>query len=107
MVRSVLAQLARVIPSWKIIPTQDITDAAIRDVEVRKDVRLTPTFFFLLQNTLNISGSENRNFIHLCKWQIRSDPYCYKGRPRLQTGFQLMQTTRDIEKIIPEVNNRL
>ncbi|KAK1396311.1 caffeoylshikimate esterase-like [Heracleum sosnowskyi] len=72
MVRSVIAQLARVIPSWRIVPTQDITDVAIRDVEVRKE--------------------------------IRSNPYCYTGRLRLQTGCQLMQTTRDIEKILPEIS---
>uniref|UniRef100_A0A164ZH61 Serine aminopeptidase S33 domain-containing protein n=1 Tax=Daucus carota subsp. sativus TaxID=79200 RepID=A0A164ZH61_DAUCS len=35
--------------------------------------------------------------------RIRSNPYCYKGVPRLQTGFQLMQTTSSIEKILPEV----
>lgn len=72
VVVSVLTQLAKVIPSWRIIPTQDIIDAAFRDPEVRKE--------------------------------IRANPYCYKGRPRLQTGYQLMLTSMDIEKKLAEVS---
>ncbi|KAL8093331.1 caffeoylshikimate esterase-like [Apium graveolens] len=72
MMVSVLTQLARVIPSWRIIPTQDIIDAAFRDPEVRKE--------------------------------IRANPYCYKGRPRLQTGYQLMMTSMDIEENLAEVS---
>lgn len=72
MVVSVLTQLARVIPSWRIIPTNDIIDAAFRDPAVRKE--------------------------------IRANPYCYKGRPRLQTGYQLMLTSMDIEKNLEQVS---
>ncbi|WOH02540.1 hypothetical protein DCAR_0521929 [Daucus carota subsp. sativus] len=51
----------------------------------------------------HISGSGNKFHPCFCTRQIRSNPYCYKGVPRLQTGFQLMQTTSSIEKILPEV----
>lgn len=38
LVINVLTKLTRVIPTWKIIPTQDIVDIAFRDPEVRKEV---------------------------------------------------------------------
>lgn len=39
LVIKVLTKLCRVIPTWKIIPTQDIVDVAFRDPEVRKQIR--------------------------------------------------------------------
>ncbi|KAK3002255.1 hypothetical protein RJ639_020893 [Escallonia herrerae] len=68
---SVLTKLTRFIPTWKIVPTQDIIDLAFRDPEVKKE--------------------------------IRSNPYCYKGRPRLLTGFQLLTVSMDLEKRLQEV----
>ncbi|KAM7499228.1 hypothetical protein LguiA_023642 [Lonicera macranthoides] len=72
MVISVLTKLTRIIPTWKIIPTQDIIDAAFRVPEVREE--------------------------------IRANPYCYKGRPRLQTGYQLLSISLDLEKRLQEVS---
>ncbi|CAK9176535.1 unnamed protein product [Ilex paraguariensis] len=72
LVISVLTKLARIIPTWKIIPTQDIIDVAFRDPEIRKEVR--------------------------------ANPYCYKGRPRLQTGYQLLSVSLDLEKRLQEVS---
>ncbi|GFY82221.1 alpha/beta-Hydrolases superfamily protein [Actinidia rufa] len=72
LVVNVLKKLCRIIPTWKIIPTQDIIDVAFRDLEVRKE--------------------------------IRSNPYCYKGRPRLQTGNQLMTVSLHLEQRLQEVS---
>ncbi|PSR93068.1 Caffeoylshikimate esterase, partial [Actinidia chinensis var. chinensis] len=72
VVVNVLTKLCRIIPTWKIIPTQDIVDVAFRDPEVRQE--------------------------------IRSNPYCYKGRPRLLTGNQLLQVSLDLEQRLQEVS---
>ncbi|KAL8103663.1 hypothetical protein AgCh_028020 [Apium graveolens] len=37
----------------------------------------------------------------MCK--VRSSPYCYKGRPRLQTSYQLLTVSLDIEQRLQEV----
>ncbi|CAH9065403.1 unnamed protein product [Cuscuta europaea] len=71
MVISVLNQLCKVIPTWKLIPTQDIVAAAFRDPNVRNE--------------------------------IRANPYCYKGRPRLKTGNELLAVSMDLEKRLNEV----
>jgi acylglycerol lipase len=72
IVISVLQKLTKIIPTWKIIPTEDIIDAAFRVQQVRDE--------------------------------IRGNPYCYKGRPRLQTGHQLLQVSLDLEKRLEEVS---
>ncbi|XP_065872578.1 caffeoylshikimate esterase-like [Euphorbia lathyris] len=36
--------------------------------------------------------------------QVRSNPYCYKGRPRLKTGLELVRTTMEIEKWLHKVS---
>ncbi|XP_052186679.1 caffeoylshikimate esterase-like isoform X2 [Diospyros lotus] len=72
MMINFLTKLCSVIPTWKIIPTQDIIDTAFRDPEIRTE--------------------------------IRSNPYCYKGRPRLQTGNQLMRASLDLEQRLQEVS---
>lgn len=46
MVISVLTKLCNFIPTWRIVPTQDIVDSAFRDPEVRKEV-LTSHHFIL------------------------------------------------------------
>nr|GMD52830.1 caffeoylshikimate esterase-like [Ipomoea batatas] len=40
IVLSVLKKFSKIIPTWKIIPTQDIIDAAFRDPAIRKEVTL-------------------------------------------------------------------
>ncbi|KAL6980458.1 acylglycerol lipase [Sarracenia purpurea var. burkii] len=72
VVVNLLSKLSRLIPTWKIIPTQDIIDAAFRDPQVRSE--------------------------------IRSNPYCYKGRPRLLTGKQLLTVSLDLEQRLQEVS---
>ncbi|XP_059666189.1 caffeoylshikimate esterase-like [Cornus florida] len=72
LVITVLTKLCRIIPTWKIVPTQDIIDIAFRDPQIREE--------------------------------IRSNPYCYKGRPRLQTGQQLLTVSLDLEKRLQEVS---
>ncbi|KAK9283279.1 hypothetical protein L1049_011515 [Liquidambar formosana] len=69
---SVLNKLSKFIPTWKIIPTADIIDAAFREPEVRKE--------------------------------IRANPYCYKGRPRLKTGYELLRISTNIEKKLNQVS---
>ncbi|XP_058099011.1 caffeoylshikimate esterase-like isoform X2 [Magnolia sinica] len=38
----------------------------------------------------------------MCK--VRSNPYCYKGRPRLKTGNQLLMASLEIEKNLDQVS---
>ncbi|XP_010253357.1 PREDICTED: caffeoylshikimate esterase-like [Nelumbo nucifera] len=71
VVINVLTQLCKIIPTWKIIPTKDIIDIAIKEPQRREEVR--------------------------------SNPYCYKGRPRLKTGNQLLAVSLDIEQNLHEV----
>lgn len=72
MVVNVLSKLCKVIPTWKIIPTKDIIDSAIKNPEWRKEVR--------------------------------ENPYCYKGKPRLKTGHELLMASLDIEKNLDQVS---
>lgn len=71
MVVSILSALSKVIPTWKIIPTQDIVDIAFKVPEVRE--------------------------------QIRANKYCYKGKPRLRTGYELNRVSTGIEQSLNEV----
>ncbi|XP_028799525.1 caffeoylshikimate esterase-like [Neltuma alba] len=68
----VLTLLSKVIPTWKIIPTQDIIDVAFKVPQVRH--------------------------------QVRANPYCYKGRPRLKTGYELLRVNSEIESTLHEVS---
>lgn len=72
MVISILSTLSKVIPSWKLVPTQDIIDVAFKDPEVRQ--------------------------------QVRDNKYCYKGKPRLRTGYELLRVSTGIEKNLNEVS---
>lgn len=38
VVTTVLTKLSEIIPTWKLIPTQDVIDAAFRDPQIRKEV---------------------------------------------------------------------
>ncbi|KAK4432576.1 Caffeoylshikimate esterase [Sesamum alatum] len=38
------------------------------------------------------------------RYEVRSNPYTYKGRPRLQTGYQLYAASVDLEQRLPEVS---
>ncbi|KAG6573171.1 Caffeoylshikimate esterase, partial [Cucurbita argyrosperma subsp. sororia] len=72
IVVSILTKLCNLIPTWKIIPTQDIIDVAFKAPEIRH--------------------------------QIRTNPYCYKGRPRLNTGHELLKISLDLEQRLEEVS---
>ncbi|KAM7270444.1 hypothetical protein ACFE04_029658 [Oxalis oulophora] len=71
LVVNVLSKLTSIIPTWKIIPSQDIIDAAFKEPEIRQ--------------------------------QVRENSYCYKGRPRLKTGYELLRVSLDLEKRLNEV----
>ncbi|KAK4769414.1 hypothetical protein SAY86_027564 [Trapa natans] len=36
--------------------------------------------------------------------QVRANPYCYKGRPRLKTGYECLRFSMDLEKRLNEVS---
>ncbi|WZZ40208.1 hypothetical protein YC2023_036467 [Brassica napus] len=72
LVISILSKLSGVIPTWKIIPGQDIIETAFKQPEIRK--------------------------------QVRENPYCYKGRPRLKTAYELLRVSTDLEKRLNEVS---
>lgn len=40
-----LAKLANLMPTWRIVPTQDIIEAAVRDPERKKEVRSNPYWY--------------------------------------------------------------
>ncbi|KAI4370629.1 hypothetical protein MLD38_018960 [Melastoma candidum] len=72
VVVTVLMTLCNVIPTWKIIPTKDIIDLALKQPHIRDEVR--------------------------------SNPYCYKGRPRLKTGHELLRVSLELEKTLNQVS---
>ncbi|MQM19899.1 hypothetical protein Taro_052913 [Colocasia esculenta] len=72
VVISILTKLCKVIPTWKIVPTQDVIDTAIKNPERRMEVR--------------------------------NNPYCYKGNPRLKTAHELLLASLDVEKKLNEVS---
>ena len=43
------------------------------------------------------------NVSSLINLQVRANPYCYKGRPRLNTGNELLKTSMELEKRLNEV----
>lgn len=72
LVVNALTLLSKIIPTWKIIPTKDIIDIAIKDPKRREEVR--------------------------------SNVYCYKGKPRLRTGNELLKVSLDIERNLRKVS---
>uniref|UniRef100_A0A7N0TL66 Serine aminopeptidase S33 domain-containing protein n=1 Tax=Kalanchoe fedtschenkoi TaxID=63787 RepID=A0A7N0TL66_KALFE len=71
-VAKALSRLARIIPTWKIVPTpNDVVDAAFRLPETRME--------------------------------IRENPYCYKGRPRLKTAYELMRVSTELENNLHKI----
>ncbi|KAJ0987725.1 hypothetical protein J5N97_006081 [Dioscorea zingiberensis] len=71
IVINILTKLCKIIPTWRLTPTQDIIDIAFKSPEFRKE--------------------------------IRSNPYCYKGRPRLKTANELLMVSLDIEQNLHKV----
>ncbi|KAG0468082.1 hypothetical protein HPP92_017410 [Vanilla planifolia] len=72
VVIKLLTKLSHVIPTWRIIPIQDIVDAAHKSPKKREE--------------------------------IRSNPLCYKGRPRLKTAIELFLVCSDIENNFHEAS---
>ncbi|ESQ52619.1 hypothetical protein EUTSA_v10016977mg [Eutrema salsugineum] len=72
VVTSILTKLAWFIPTWKIVPGNDIIDIAIREPHIRN--------------------------------QVRENKYCYKGRPRLKTAYELLMVSLDLEKNLHQVS---
>ncbi|TKY50633.1 Caffeoylshikimate esterase [Spatholobus suberectus] len=72
VVISVLSALSKVIPTWKIVPSPDVIDAAFKVPEVRAE--------------------------------IRANKYCYKGKPRLRTAYELLRVSTEIEHRLHEVS---
>ncbi|CAL5407192.1 unnamed protein product [Camellia sinensis] len=102
LVIKVLTKLCRVIPTWKIIPTQDIVDVAFRDPEVRKEIVIDQEGNPKETRVFGAIARELRqlNFTRI----IRSNSYCYTDKPRLQTGNQLMTVSLDLEQRLNEVS---
>ncbi|XP_062092737.1 caffeoylshikimate esterase-like [Humulus lupulus] len=72
LVINILSKLSNIIPTWKIIPTNDIIDLAFKVPEVRQ--------------------------------AVRANPYCYKGRPRLKTGYELLRVSTALEQKLNEIS---
>uniref|UniRef100_A0A1D1ZFF7 Monoglyceride lipase n=1 Tax=Anthurium amnicola TaxID=1678845 RepID=A0A1D1ZFF7_9ARAE len=68
---NMLGRLSRMFPTWKVVPTQNIVEIAIKTKE-RRD-------------------------------EVRCNPYCYKGRPRLKTAHELLMASLDVEKNLCQV----
>lgn len=71
IVTSILTKICNIIPTWKIVPTQDIINIAIKNPEKREEVR--------------------------------NNPYCYKGKPRMKTAQQLLVSSLEVEKTLHQV----
>jgi len=65
VVVSVLKLMTNIIPTWKIVPTTDVIDAAYRMQEKRDE--------------------------------IRNNPHCYQGKPRLKTAYELLRVSLNLE----------
>lgn len=65
LVVNILRAMTTIIPTWKIVPSNDVIDAAYRSQEKRDE--------------------------------IRSNPYCYKDKPRLKTAYELLKVSLDLE----------
>ncbi|CAA7029447.1 unnamed protein product [Microthlaspi erraticum] len=72
VVTSILTKLTWFIPTWKIVPGNDIIDIAIKEPHIRT--------------------------------QVRENKYCYKGRPRLNTAYELLMVSLDLEKNLQQVS---
>uniref|UniRef100_A0A1J3GMP6 Caffeoylshikimate esterase n=1 Tax=Noccaea caerulescens TaxID=107243 RepID=A0A1J3GMP6_NOCCA len=72
VVTSILTKLIWFIPTWKIVPGNDIIDIAIKEPHIRN--------------------------------QVRENKYCYKGRPRLKTAYELLMVSLDLEKNLQQVS---
>ncbi|CAA7389564.1 unnamed protein product [Spirodela intermedia] len=72
LVVKMLIILCKIVPTWKLMPTQDIIDVAFKDPGKRREVR--------------------------------ENPLCYKGRPRLKTAYELFMASQDIEKKLHKVS---
>uniref|UniRef100_A0A453KFM6 Serine aminopeptidase S33 domain-containing protein n=1 Tax=Aegilops tauschii subsp. strangulata TaxID=200361 RepID=A0A453KFM6_AEGTS len=68
VVVSVLKLMTNIIPTWKIVPTTDVIDAAYRMQEKRDE--------------------------------IRNNPHCYQGKPRLKTAYELLKVSLNLENNI-------
>ncbi|XP_078181437.1 caffeoylshikimate esterase-like [Carex rostrata] len=68
----ILVGLANIIPTWKIVPINDVIDLAHKNPEKRQE--------------------------------IRNNPYCYKGKPRLKTAEQMLSVSLYLEKHLHEVS---
>lgn len=59
-------------------------------------------FFGLISNIIILDFSLIFQFYEM---QIRENPFCYKGKPRLKTGRELLRVSLEIEQRLPEVIN--
>ncbi|KAK3139618.1 hypothetical protein QOZ80_5AG0386270 [Eleusine coracana subsp. coracana] len=65
VVVSILKAITNIIPTWKIVPSNDVIDAAYKTQEKRDE--------------------------------IRQNPHCYKGKPRLKTAYELLKVSLHLE----------
>lgn len=47
LVINVLTKLTKIIPTWKIVPGQDIVDVAFRDPEIRTEVQINIFYLYM------------------------------------------------------------
>ncbi|KAJ1688639.1 hypothetical protein LUZ63_012794 [Rhynchospora breviuscula] len=72
LVIPILKKFANIIPTWSIVPTNDVIDMANKSPEKRQE--------------------------------IRNNPYCYKGKPRLKTAEQMLSVSLDLESTLHQVS---
>ncbi|XP_062201825.1 caffeoylshikimate esterase-like isoform X1 [Phragmites australis] len=73
VVVNILRAMTSIIPTWRIVPTNDVIDSAYKTQEKRDE--------------------------------IRENPYCYKGKPRLKTAYELLKVSLDLEaNLLPQVS---
>lgn len=103
-VTKALSRIAKIIPTWKIVPVaQDVVDAAFRLPETRKEVLNYYKLSILKYLTIDMLYNIRTVTLCLFKIQIRENPYCYKGRPRLKTAHELLRVSTDLENNLDKV----
>lgn len=121
MVISMMNMVTNFIPSWKsLLSGPDIIDPAFKLPQKRQEVLYfnflyTSSInydFFLVTNNLWIlksivSSFGRRDSLTFIKKQIRENPNCYNGRPRMKTMSELYRVSVDLENRLHEVIYRI
>lgn len=112
IVTSILTMMSNYIPTWKIVPSENIIDNAFKDPIKRAEVTNFPTQLRMPQYYLwtETHDHEIRMKFYLVMGltrsltpQIRANPFTYQGRPRVKTALEMLRASESLEQRLDEV----